>query len=231
MEASFYHYILDNPNHNDVFSVVFHSKSLAEWIGDFKGGQWHKTIKEKYSWILERDCYKISFLNGYFDSEGSVENMKKSKKTRYMRCRISIGYWEPAFFLTHMLCSLGIKSSYYIRPSTGMVKDIVIIESSNVINFCNMIDSSIDYKKERIEYIRKIKIIDHSEYIKNLYERYKELIKFNGCSATYKQLIKEGYGDHQYYKITLSRVRNWTYDNQNPLNSKGGYTYNIIFPD
>ena len=30
MEASFYHYILDNPNHNDVFSVVFHSKSLAE---------------------------------------------------------------------------------------------------------------------------------------------------------------------------------------------------------
>ena len=200
-------------------------------IGDFKGGQWHKTIKEKYSWILERDCYKIYFLNGYFDSEGSVENMKKSKNTRYMRCRISIGYWEPAFFLTHMLCSLGIKSSYYIRPSTGMVKDIVIIESSNVINFCNMIDSSIDYKKERIEYIRKIKIIDHSEYIKNLYERYKELIKFNGCSATYKQLIKEGYGDHQYYKITLSRVRNWTYDNQNPLNSKGGYTYNIIFPD
>lgn len=126
---------------------------------------------------------------------------------------------------------MGINSSYYIRPSTGVVKDICINETKNVINFCNMIDSSIDYKQERIEYIRKIKIIDHSAYIKKLYERYKELIKFNGCNATYKQLINEGYGDHEYYKITLSRVRNWTYSNHNPLNSKGGYTYSIIFPD
>lgn len=92
MEASFYHRKSDNPNHSDVYSVTFFSRDLAQWIGNFKGGSWHKTIEEKYSWILEKDYYKVSFFNGYFDSEGSVENMKKSKKTAYMRCRISIGY-------------------------------------------------------------------------------------------------------------------------------------------
>ncbi len=230
INSSWYHRELDNPNHSDVYTSSFFSKELSNWIGDFRGGVWHKTIMEKYSWVVTEDKYKISFLNGYFDSEGSVENVKETKTISRIRCRISVGYWEPAFFLKELLESLGVKNTFYIRPSTGIVHDICIFGADNVIKFCNMITPSVDYKRERAKYISKIIKVDNSVFIENLYQRYKELIEECGCAKTYSILLEEGYGDNNHYKLTKNKIRNWTYLNHNPTNKRGNHHVTYILP-
>ena len=138
------------------YIIMFYSKKLSQYLGDWSWLNWDKTLKNRFPWILDKRNFITSFLSGYFDAEGSVICGFYKRQHKF-----SVKYTAQPIhikkFLNDFLGKLGIKSKIY-------AEGVYIYDIQNLRGFASFIKSSIKRKQKRLNSIKNIKIRYEGEY-------------------------------------------------------------------
>ena len=197
-------YNSDNPNHSIVYSCNYYDANITMQIGNFYGDSWHRTIEQKYKWVLG-DEYFYNFLSGFFDGDGSIKNPDK-----WYSLRLHIGYEEPFFWIKKILVDKGYDFTEEYRSDredNRVVKQLVLGKIIQIKEMAKKIRSSIPRKEMRLEKYRKA-IISYPSYyddIENVFALVKQVREKTGFGpkklARHEKLRK--------YDIPDTTIRNW----------------------
>ena len=119
---------------------------------------WHTTLKDKFSWVLGNNDFIISFLEGFFDSEGTAY-YETRKRAKYM-IKFSSSDLNTIKIIRDMLVKLGIDSKTYWcinkRKNISYYRDVYITNQINTVKLAKLIHSSIPRKEENLKKLREL---------------------------------------------------------------------------
>ncbi len=212
-----------NPNWNDVTHVVFYSKKMVEFFGDFHSEVWQETVGDSFAWIEERPEYIWAFLTGFFDSEGSISDPTiESDKRVTHRARFAVAY---------------VKAAEYVMSLLEKVNVLAMIEKS--ASKREGISSVAIYGIEQISYLAKhiYSCIPKKERCLNLYRNAQielnpspEILEAYKLAMQYRQELGLSAGqiaklpEMQRFQLPESTYRNWIYSGTVPQRKGNSYT-------
>ena len=143
-----------NKNWNAMYICRFNSKKVVEYLGDWKEEVWTTTLKEKFHWVIENKSYIIKFLEGFFDSEGTV---RYNERIGTYQIVFAVQDINAHLFVQRLLENINLNpKSYRLR---GKVKSIGLIGKLECQKFANKIRSVIEKKEKNLIKFRNLKII------------------------------------------------------------------------
>lgn len=209
ISGSLFHRRNSKKEHSNVYDVNFYSKEVHEKLTykdyRFKGEDWHILIQCKYEWVLG-DEYFYSFLNGFFDGDGSI-----CDPDAQYRLRLHIGYTVPFFWLKDILQQKGFNFRACYRTDVGdgdiVVKELLLNNIEDIIRLSKKIKSSIHRKESRLIRYRNAKFIC-PKYCEDIEESFRIVKRYR---------LMTGFGSLKLMKIPevaelnipQSTIRNW----------------------
>lgn len=133
-------------NGKDYQIVTFFNRKMTSTLGDFKREKWPTTLVEEYHWISVRQEYLWKFLEGFFETRGTIILRPKHRhKSIYFNTR----YPQVASFIAELLSRVDIE-----KPRIEKRSGVVVSNSRDIKIIAHNIHSVSPNKEKILESFR-----------------------------------------------------------------------------
>jgi len=133
-------------NGKDYQIVTFFSHKMTTILGNFKREKWPDTLVGKYQWISMRQEYLWKFLEGFFETRGTIILRPKH---RSKGISFNTRYPHVASFIAELLSRAGIE-----KPRIEKKAGVVVSNSRDVKIIASNIHSVSPNKEKVLEFFR-----------------------------------------------------------------------------